>query len=57
MKIFEKYYIKLINSNFWYHVYYKHTKQHKKDLQDTYNRSIKLRQEMIAESIRLFLNK
>ena len=31
----------IYNNKLWYHIYYKHTKQHKKDLRDTYNRSVK----------------
>jgi len=34
---------------FWYHVYYKHTKKHKKDMQDTHDRVMKRRLEIIGK--------
>lgn len=34
----KKLYIKLINSKFWFNIYYKHTNKHKKDLKDITDR-------------------
>lgn len=42
--------VRFYNSSFWYHAYYKHTKKHKKELSDTYNRVTKRINAIIREN-------
>jgi len=42
-----KLWTKIVNSWLWFHLYYKHTKQHKKDLKDTYDEVVKRRDKFI----------
>jgi len=39
----------IIDSKIYYHIYYKHTTKHKKDLEDTYNRVMKTRKEILGK--------
>ena len=41
--------IYIYNTSFWYHIYYKHTSEHKKDLQDTYDRVINEKMRIIGK--------
>lgn len=47
MKWLSNLHIKIVNSNFWFHIYYKHTKKHKKDLADTYAEVVAFRKSVI----------
>lgn len=38
----------LVNSSLWYHLYYKHTKEHKKDRKETTNRVLEIRKKAIG---------
>lgn len=48
-KIFSFIHGKIVNSRLWYNVYYKHTKEHKQNLENTYNRALKRRKEIIGK--------
>ena len=41
--------IKLCNSAFYYHIYYKHTKKHKQELKDVYNSVMNERMKIIGK--------
>ena len=43
----EEMYWKIINSSFWYNIYYKNTKEHKKEINDTRNRVLRIRSEIL----------
>lgn len=40
---------KFFNSSFWFHVYYKHTKKHKKELSDVTRRVLEIRKRAIGK--------
>ena len=40
---------RIINSKIYYHIYYKHTTKHKKDLEDIYNRVMKTRKRILGK--------
>lgn len=39
----------IIDSKIYYHIYYKHTTKHKKDLEDIYNRVMKTRKRILGK--------
>ena len=39
---------KLYQTSFWHHVYYKHTKKHKREMQETQDRVLKLRKSILG---------
>ncbi len=41
-------YVKVVNSKLWYHMYYKHTKQHKQELASVRQRVLKRRDEILG---------
>lgn len=45
--------IKIVNSNFWFHVYYKHTKAWKKQVAGVEKRALEFRARCEAEDERL----
>jgi len=39
----------LVNSKLWFHLYYKHTKKHKKEIKDIRDGALKFRKEMLGK--------
>ena len=46
--MYKKLHIKIVNSWLWYHLYYKHTKRHKLELEEVRNNVLKLRKGIIG---------
>ena len=49
MNMIERIKVRIFNSSFWYHVYYKHTRRHKEELAATRARAIKRRDEILVK--------
>jgi len=49
---FKSLYIAFINSHFYHNVYYKHTKQHKKDLTDIKKRVLAIRNKALPKGVK-----
>lgn len=43
-----KLHLKVVNSSFWYHIYYKHTTKHKTDLEKVREGVLRVRKESIG---------
>jgi hypothetical protein len=48
MKLYDKLLIKVVNSALYYHLYYKHTRKHKRELKAVYDGVMKRRKEIIG---------
>ena len=47
----------IVNSKLYYHIYYKHTAKHKRDMENTYNRSMEVRNRIIGKWWLIMLSK